>query len=69
MKYCWKHTGFEADANKVGIELEKIKSKEKLTREVVLDYAKNKESELHKCFEWDDNVASEKYRLFQDEFE
>ena len=65
MKYCWKHTGFEADANKVGIELEKIKSKEKLTREVVLNYAKNKESELHKCFEWDDNVASEKYRLFQ----
>ena len=65
MKYCWKTTGFEADANKVGKELEDINLKEKLTREVVLNYAKNKESELHKCFEWDDNIASEKYRLFQ----
>ena len=65
MKYCWKTTGFDADANKVGKELENINLKEKLTREVVLKYAKNKESELHKCFEWDDSVASEKYRLFQ----
>ena len=65
MKYCWSHTGFDADANKVGIELEKIKSKEKLTRENVLEYAKDEESELHKCFEWRDEIASEKYRLFQ----
>jgi hypothetical protein len=65
MKYCWSATGYEADANKVGKELEKIKSKGELTREKVLEYAKNNKSELHKCFEWDDSVASEKYRLFQ----
>lgn len=65
MKYCWSKTGYEADANKVGEELENIKGKEKLTRESIVEYAKNKESELHKCFEWDDSIASEKYRLYQ----
>lgn len=65
MKYCWSSTGYEADANKVGKELEKIESKGELTREKVLEYAKNKKSELHKCFEWNDSIAGEKYRLFQ----
>lgn len=65
MKYCWNATFYEADANKVGKELERIESKEELTRESVLKFAKNKKSELHKCFEWDDSIAGEKYRLFQ----
>lgn len=65
MKYCWSATGYEADANKVGRELEIIEGREELTREAVVEYAKNKNSELHKCFEWDDKIASEKYRLFQ----
>ena len=68
MKYCWKTYGFTADANKVGKELEKIESKEELTRETVLEYAKNKKSELNKCFEWDDSIAGEKYRLQQASF-
>lgn len=68
MKYCWNGVGFDADANKVGKELKKIEEKEELTREKVLDYAKNKKSELHKCFEWDDSVAGEKYRLQQASF-
>ena len=46
-------------------ELEKIESREELTREAVLEFAKNKKSELNKCFEWDDSVAGEKYRLVQ----
>lgn len=65
MKYCWSATSYEADANKVGKELERIESKEELTRESVLKFAKNKKSELHKCFEWDDSIAGEKYRLHQ----
>lgn len=65
MKYCWSATSYEADANKVGKELERIESKEELTRESVLKFAKNKKSELHKCFEWDDSIAGEKYRLYQ----
>ena len=29
------------------------------------EFARNENSELHKCFEWDDTVAAEKYRLQQ----
>ena len=36
-----------------------------ITPENVLEKARNKRTELHKCFEWDDSVASEKYRLIQ----
>lgn len=62
-KYSWKTVGFSANAQKVGEELENIVD---ITNKNVLDYAKsNINSELHKCFEWDDTVASEKYRLIQ----
>lgn len=62
-KYSWKNMGFEANAQKVGEELENIKD---ITNKNVLEYAKeNVESELYKCFEWDDSIASEKYRLIQ----
>lgn len=62
-KYSWKVTGFSANAQKVGEELEDIIE---ITNKNVLDYAKNNiDSELHKCFEWDDTVAGEKYRLSQ----
>ena len=30
-----------------------------------MERARDSESELHKCFEWDDTVAAEKYRLTQ----
>ena len=31
----------------------------------MLEKARNENTELHKCFEWDDAIASEKYRLIQ----
>lgn len=62
-KYSWKTIGFNADAQKVGEELEKVGN---VTNVGVLEYAKkNINSELHKCFEWNDTIASEKYRLIQ----
>lgn len=62
-KYSWKSVGFNANAQKVGEELENIAD---VTNRNVLDYAKNNiNSELHKCFEWDDTIAGEKYRLTQ----
>lgn len=62
-KYSWKSVGFNANAQKVGEELERINE---ITNKNVLEYAKdNINSELHKCFEWDDEIASEKYRLIQ----
>ena len=36
-----------------------------VTPQNVLEKARNKKTELHKCFEWDDSIASEKYRLIQ----
>lgn len=65
MKYKWCRTGYDADATKVGKELESINNGE-LTNRILLNYAKeNKDSELYKCFEWDDRIASERYRLSQ----
>lgn len=65
-KYSWKSVGFSADPNKVGKELETIEVLGELNNRAVLDYAeKNTNSELYKCFEWDNEIAGEKYRLFQ----
>ena len=66
MTYKWNSTGFKGDADKVGRELERIEQDEELTNINVLEFARrNKNSELNKCFEWDDTKASEKYRMIQ----
>jgi len=64
MVYDWKNGArISANAQKVGEELEKIEYKDAAT---VLEVArKNKRSELHKCFEWDNDVAAEQFRLAQ----
>lgn len=65
-KYSWKNQYFKGDAQKVGSELELIERSGSIDNKKVLQYARNNSnSELHKCFEWDDSIASEKYRLFQ----
>lgn len=66
MKYKWSSCVFKANADKVGKELREIEKENVLTNKTVLEYAKNnKDSELNKCFEWDDKTAGEKYRLIQ----
>ena len=65
-KYSWKSMGFSASAQKVGEELEQIEKQDAISSKNVLTYARqNKDSELYKCFEWNDRIASEKYRLIQ----
>lgn len=63
MEIIWKFDGiFKADAQKVYEEI----GERKITPEEVLEQARNNvNSELHKCFEWDDSKAAEKYRLSQ----
>lgn len=62
-KVYWKVNGiFKADANKVYSEMLEIKE---ITPQSVLERARDKKSELHKCFEWNDNVAAEAYRKQQ----
>lgn len=66
MTYKWSNTGFKGDADKVGRELERIERDEELTNVNVLEFARrNKTSELNKCFEWDNTIAGEKYRMQQ----
>ena len=65
-KYSWKSAGFNADVQKVGEELEVLEKMTEISNKSVLEFAKkNKKSELNKCFEWDDKIAGEKYRLHQ----
>ena len=60
----WSVSGvFKADANKCYEEIQEIG--EEVKPEQVLDKARDSESELHKCFDWDDSSAAEKYRLHQ----
>lgn len=62
-KAVWGTFKFNADANKICKEIEKIG--DSATPEQIVEFARNKRSELHKCFEWNDSIAAEKYRLQQ----
>lgn len=65
-KYSWKYTGSIGNAQKIGEELEIIETAGEVTARNVLDYAKkNEDSELYSCFEWDDKIAGEKFRLLR----
>ena len=62
MEVKWKINGiYKADATKVYEEI----GNENVTPESVLEKARDKNTELHKCFEWDNKVAAEKYRFQQ----
>lgn len=64
MVYQWaKGSRLKANAQEVGEELEAIQGS--LTPERIVDEARNKSLELHKCFEWDNEEAAEKYRITQ----
>ena len=53
------------DAGTIGAELERLSSDGAVSPETVLASAKDASSPLHKYFEWDDQKAAEKYRLYQ----
>lgn len=60
----WSINGiFKADPNKCYEEIQQIG--EEVKPEQVVDKARDETSELHKCFEWNDTDAAEKYRLIQ----
>lgn len=56
----------KVSADVVGEEFERIeKANGELTKENVLDSARDEDSPLHSFFEWNDSIAAEKYRLRQ----
>lgn len=60
MKVAWSMKLFKADAEKVHSELETIGTK---SPQNIVDYAEeHSDSELHKCFTWDDSKAANEWR-------
>ena len=60
MAIVWAYKLFKADAEKVYSDLENITDK---TPQNVVDYAAaHPDSELYKCFTWDDSKAANEYR-------
>jgi hypothetical protein len=57
--------GAPRDAEIVAKRLEKLRKKNRLTPEHVLEDAANPLSPLHPYFEWDDSAAAKEYRLIQ----
>lgn len=63
IKTEWKLKGlFKADAQSVADEISSLDFR---TPKTILEYAKDPETELHKCYTWNDNEAAEKYRLHE----
>lgn len=54
---------FKADPRKVAEEI--IAIGDEATPAQILEKGRSEETELHKCFEWNDSIAAEKYRLSQ----
>lgn len=63
-KYSWKQGfGYKVSAETVGGVLEKIKSEKGFaTSDDFLEYSRSEDAETHSMFEWDDEIAAEKYR-------
>lgn len=62
MEVKWRIEGiYKADAQKVANEI----GDNRISPQELLEKARDVNSELHKCFEWNDSIAAEKYRLQQ----
>lgn len=60
MAVVWSYKQFKADAEKVYSDIENIPEK---TPQNVVDYAaEHPDSELYKCFTWDDTKAANEFR-------
>ena len=62
MIYKWKRN-YPVDAQVAGEFLDSIAKRDGgILPEVVVSESRNEEAVLHKCFEWNDDTAAEKYR-------
>lgn len=60
----WK-TGYRSRANAQLVAEEILNIGESVTAAEIVDKARDEDTELHKCFEWNDSIAAERYRLVQ----
>lgn len=65
MVYEWKYN-MPIKAQVVGEHLEQLEKQQgHITPKIVLESARSETSAIHPCFEWNDDVAAEKYRETQ----
>lgn len=65
MVYQWKYN-MPIKAQIVGEHFEQLEKKKGcITPKIVLESARSETSVIHECFEWNDDVAAEKYRESQ----
>lgn len=60
-KITWKNPGYYkgVSAKKVNDELNSLES---VTPASIVEKARDENTELHSCFEWDDSIAAQKHR-------
>lgn len=64
--YKWKSgSRVSADAQKVGEVCERLERKGGLTPKALVDASRHKNAALHDLFEWNNEIAAEKYRETQ----
>lgn len=65
-QYAWKIDKYPVDAQAAGEHIEELDAIHgKITAKILLDDSRPEDALLHPCYEWDDAVAAEKYRLDQ----
>lgn len=68
-KYTWKSGAQFPVAAQVAAQtirdLQRTLGKESITARELLDASRSADAPLHSCFEWDDSVAAEKFRIEQ----
>lgn len=65
-KYSWRSGHGTVSAQIAGETLEMIERRDgQISKEAFLEESRPENSPTHNCFEWDDFVAAEKYRLNQ----
>lgn len=67
MKFIWKTgTRHPGNAQEIGEELQSISAQHgQVTPEIVVEQARDEDSALHRCFQWDDSIAANEYRKGQ----
>ena len=66
MVYQWKYNSMPVKAQAAGEFMEEVEREHgAVTPEVILEKSREDGAPLHPCFEWDDGIAAEKYRLKQ----
>lgn len=65
-KYSWRNVNYPVNADEAGTELQRIEQKHgEITPRILLDESTPEDAVMHPCYEWDDEKAADKYRLWQ----